>query len=390
MENKAFIRGIIISAVVAFVVPAMSLFKIKDILPVAGFERLEAIPKLSWTSFKTRQMQTAVETRIAKKFFLRGLMYRTRCQFMEFLNLGASHEGYNQGIGQYRDGSLFEYFYFRDYYNPNCQVKKDIADNVLSAMGELGKVLASNGVDMIFVMAPDKVQFSQKPLAGLTSVLFKKRRDEFQTEFGHLLSSYGISSFDTFSFLTAEAPKHSEPMFPYAGTHWNALASSLVVDELLAQLNRTTPRPYVINHFRGVYETHGKSALFSDEDIGRLLNLLRNPYLAKNKSYLPMFESEEFAPNNGSVIIFGDSFSWGLARSMKLSADFAPEKILVCDKRCPTADELDYFISDLRLVLFVYMTPNMLRLGDHNAIGEKVVPFCHLLENQLRNHKKDI
>ncbi len=304
---------------------------------------------------------------------------------MEVVNLGVSHEGQNQKIAQFKDGTLFQHNYFQLYFNSKTKVSREDVDKSLEAIGTLGKVLASNGVDMVFVMATDKVQFSQKPLAGLLPVCFRKSHAEFQTEYGRLLADYGIPSFDTFSYLTNEAPRHSESMFPYAGTHWNALASSLVVDELLQRLNAYTAKPYAINRFKQVKEAPCEQSRYCDADIGALLNLFYNPYLKKNKCYLPEFASKRFAPNAGSVILFGDSFSWQMKMSMVMAGDFEPDKILQCDKRVPLPNELKALVPDLRLVLFVYMTQNMLRFDKDPRVGGKIIPFCELLESELKS-----
>lgn len=379
MKNKALFWLVFAVSLAVSLVPALTYFGVKDILPVSGYQLVEPPQKLTWRNFKTHKFQANLERRFAKRFFLRGFMYRLRCQTMELANLGVFHEGNNQKIGQFKDGTLFQYVYFNDYYNPNCKLSQGNVSKTLKAIGDLGKVLASNGVDMVFVMATDKIEFMRKPMPGLISALFKKRRDEFQTEFGDLLSANGIPYFDTFSFLTNVAPNHAEQMFPYAGTHWNALASSLVVDELLTRLNSHATKTYTINRLSGVEETSSKSARFKDDDIGLLLNLLYNPYLKKNRRFLPKFEDEDFTPNEGGVIVFGDSFSVELAQSMKMSKDFDPVKTLVLDKRLPSTSELNWVSSNLRLVVFVYVSPHLLRMDRLPQIGGHASTFCRLL-----------
>jgi hypothetical protein len=151
------------------------------------------------------------------------------------------------------------------------------------------------------------------------------------------------------------------------------------VDELLERLNRHSARPYAINHATGVEESNVKPARYRDDDLGRLLNLFYNPCLRKNKSYLPEFECGDFTPNDGSVIIFGDSFSWQLAETMKRAKVFAPGKIMDCDKRIPSANELRCVLPNLRLVVFVYMSRNMLAFDKDPRVGGKIEPFCKLL-----------
>ena len=364
-------------------IPALQLLKVNDPLPIVGFEKLDAIPKPTIASLTRRAYQTAIEKNYSKQFFLRGTLYRIRCQTMEMANLGKAHEGQNQNIGQYRDGTLFQYNYFKPYYNRECKVERENVGEALDSIGKLHDILVSNGIDMVFVMATDKVQFTHKPISSPPSFFFEKSHDEFQTTYGQLLSDYGIPFFDTYSFLTNEAPKHAEPMFPYAGTHWNALASSLVVDELLSRLNTSAAKPYSINRFARLEETFEQKGRFADNDIGRLLNLFHNPYLKKNKCYIPIFENEDFTPNEGSVILFGDSFSQMLRKSMAMAKDFAPGKILLCDKRVPSKNELNRIVPDLRLVIFEYMTPNMLCLDKDQRVGGKIPPFCELLKKHL-------
>lgn len=378
MKTHAMKRTLVAVGLAALTIPALSFLGIRDVFPVFGFDRPDPVPALSCEAFLSREWQHALETSFSKTFFLRGLLYRTRCQTMEVLNLGCSHESEQQGIGSLAGGALLEYPYLWCYHDPTVAVSRRTTDAALRPIARLGAILASNGVDMVFVMATDKYQFLDLPAAGLAGMLFGKQRNEFQSEYGRLLSEYGIASFDTYAFLTNEAPKHATPMFPYAGLHWNAQASSLVANELLARLNRTSEKPYAINDFAGVDETVAFMPRFEDNDLGRLLNLLHNPFLEKNRSYLPVFSDNRFAPNEGAVILFGDSFSWEIAQSMEMSGEFSPECILYCNKRVPTARELDAILPELRLVVFVYQTPNMLRLGV-NPVGDQAVRFCGIL-----------
>ena len=384
MNGNIITRVLAAIAMAVAMLPALRLAGVRDPMPIHGFEKREEIPKPTLGTFASRAWQTAMEKNLSKQFFLRGILYRTRCQTMEMANLGRAHEGQNQKIGQYRDGTLFQHNYFEIYYNRECKVERDNVGMALECIGNLNEILESKGINMIFTMATDQVKFTRQPIAHPQRWLFRKSHDEFQTAYGRLLSDYGIPFFDTYSFLTNEAPKHAEPLFPYAGTHWNALASSLVVDELLARLNVDSSDPYAINRLDGVVETPGPAASFSDNDIGKLLNLFYNPYLRKNKCYVPVFENKDFAPNKGSVIIFGDSFSMMLRDSMKMSRDFAPDKILMCDKRVPSSAELARILPDLRLVVFVYMAPNMLRLDKDPRVGGKIAPFCELLGKKIK------
>jgi hypothetical protein len=222
---------------------------------------------------------------------------------------------------------------------------------------------------------------TDKPLPWLTSKLFRKHRTEFQSEYAQLLSEYGIASFDTFSFLTNKAPLYAESMFPYAGTHWNALGSALVTEELLTKLNGQSDNRYRINPFVCVEES--PTAKYVDDDIGKILNLFYNPYLRRNVRYVPVFEHADFIPNDGSVILFGDSFSWEIRFSLERSREFKKRKILLCDKRVPSKKELDKVMPDLRMVVFVYVTPNMLNLDVDKRFGLKIEAFCKMVQDLL-------
>ena len=388
MKDRVRKRILALILMVAFMTPALSLFNVKDILPLAGFQSLDVIPSLSFANLKTRKYQTAVERRFAKTFFLRSFLYRLRCQAMELPNLGVYHEGKAQDLGQYADGTLFSFGdYFNCYVNPRFGPLEENFGKSLDTIANLRAVLASNGVDMVFVMAADKVQMTKKPLSWLTSALFRRNHEEFQTGYVRHLSSRGIPCFDAYSFLTNEAPRHAESLFPYTGIHWNALGASLVVDELLTRLNRKSDRPYAINRIVGVEETDIRPAPYRDEDIGRLLNLLYNPYLKKNKCYLPTFEHDDFTPNEGGVIVFGDSFTWEIAESLRRSRDFEPGKVLDFDKRVPRAADLMRLGADLRLVIIVYMSPHMLELDKRSYIRNTISPFCKLVNERVATHQ---
>jgi hypothetical protein len=371
--KKTIIASLVL---LASALPSLHLFGVKDFIKLAGFIKVAPIAKLTVRSFVDRSYQTSLEASYSKSFFLRGLLFKTRCQVYEWVNFGSFHEARDRRIGQFADGTLFSQTYLETYCNPWSRVSKDNVADSLSAISALKEHLASRGIDLVFVMAVDKIQMTDKPLPWLTKVLFKKRRTEFQTEFAQLLSEYGISSFDTHFFLKEKAHLYAEPMFPFAGTHWNALGSGLVTEELLLRLNAQSNQTYRINRFVGVTET--PEARYADDDLGKLLNLFSNPYLRRNTRYLPKFEDSHFKPNRGSVLLFGDSFSWEIFFSLIRSREFPRKKILICDKRIPSQAEIESVMPDLKLVAFVYVTPNMLNLDQR--FGPKIKKLCEMLQ----------
>ena len=297
-------------------------------------------------------------------------MYKARCQTYHWFNFGVYHESKN--IGQFADGTLFEKRYLEFYCDPQARVSKDAVRQSLSAIAKLQETLAPCGVDVMFVMAVDKIQMTEKPFPWLTEKLFRKHRTEFQSEYEHLLSDYYIKSLDTHALLTNMMPHYAETMFPYAGTHWNALGASLVVEEILTRLNLHSMKPYRLNHFIGVEECPRPH--YADDDLGKLLNLFFNPYLKRNKRFLPRYERKSFAPNDGSVIVFGDSFSCEITFSLRRAHEFDNRLVLNCNKRLPTDKEYATILPNLRLVIFVYQTPNMLELD--NRFGSQIKKFC--------------
>ena len=72
---------------------------------------------------------------------------------------------------------------------------------------------------------------------------------------------------------------------------------------------------------------------------------------------------------------------------MKRSKDFDPVKTLVFDKRLPSANELNRISSNLRLVVFVYVTPHFLRMDRWPDIGGPASTLCRLLADRYRSRE---
>lgn len=311
-----------------------------------------------------------------KPFFMRNTAVRASNQIYEWMNLGLFHSGYSRNIKSLADGALVEEGYLNVYLTPMIYNETSNTD-VLKRISNIAKTLNRRGTKTILVLAPDKLSLYPSSLPWHTKLLWGNKRDyPPHPEFMKALNKHNIRGFNAYSFLQKERKNYTENMFPYAGTHWNALASSLVLEQILTELG------FNVNHFIGVKES--EEVIFADNDMGGLLNMFHNPFLKKNKSYIPIFSDSDSISNEGSVLFFGDSFVGQIATSCSIAKNFSLDKIVMCDKRACTDDEIKLLSKDIKLLVFVYQPPFFMSL--QSTLG-KYIETLELQLQQLTNNR---
>jgi hypothetical protein len=138
----------------------------------------------------------------------------------------------------------------------------------------------------------------------------------------------GVALLDLNSLFSAWADTARYPLFPWGGTHWNAVGAALSADTIIGRvehlLHTPLPRlraigaPVVTDTARGM-----------DADLSRPLNLFQS--LSTYPSVYPRLgpapaRTGEQRPN---LLLVGDSFSWGLMFfNPFIQHSFAPESRL--------------------------------------------------------------
>lgn len=330
---------------------------------------LLSLPSLSYLGIK--DIETIEGNMDSKEFFLRNIAVKVTNQIYEWMNLGQMHSGYSYNIKTFDNGALVEEGYVTLYMR-NEGYNEEINKEALLRIKRIKTKLEKQGIKSLLILAPDKLSLYKEKMPWYLYKLWRINVNPPMPKCKKVVDKYGIPCFDAYSYLEPQLKKG--PMFSYAGTHWNALAASLIMEKILSD------NGYRTNKCKGLQELEKKEyAEYADDDLGNLLNLCTNPIRRKNKSYRPLFNDREFKNNEGSIIIFGDSFTGQIATYLMQSNTFEPSKILMCDKRVPTQEEYDNIKEDLKMVIFVYQPPFFFSL--QNTLGAKLEGLETLLNN---------
>ena len=281
--------GRFLFCVLVFVIcslPALVFLGVREsFVDLHGVEPKVEVPPLAVRSFADRTFQKAFEDEYARNFFLRKSLLKTRNTLCEYLNLGMFHEGYSHSILEGRHGVLYEMRYLR--HHMKVLDSRSIRGNETTEMlKRVSLEFADKGIDFVVVLAPDKVSMYPEDIPTYSGMLGGLRSLDTQRAVTCFLEGQGITVLDAESFLCDRKADFSDRMFPIAGTHWNALASGLVVEELLRRISREGSR-YHNGRFSGVQPS--REVLYHDDDLGKLLNVWHSESLQKNVSLRPVF-----------------------------------------------------------------------------------------------------
>ena len=320
-----------------------------------GFEPPKAdMPPLSIRTFADRTFQKSFEDNYARNFFLRKTFLKTRNTLCDYINLSMFHEAYNHTIHEGRGNVLYEVGYLAFHLqarDPGMMRENPTMNLLKKAVLRFAEI----GVDVVFVLTPDKVTMYPDEIPAYVNMFGELKSMDTQKAVAKFLCDHGMKAFDADGFLRDRKSKYTERMFPVAGTHWNALAVGLVVEELLQSISREGNR-YLFKRFTGV--SHADAAHYEDEDIGRLLNVWHSRSVKRNVNLLPCFSPGSGKSNDGSVLVTGDSYVAQIGFMLLHGNYFDRQKIVTVDKRTLTKSERATLSRDLRCVMVVLNTNN--------------------------------
>ena len=290
------------------VVPAiLAKFHLVEEAFLHGASPLSDHPDFSWTALRSNGYQPALEKYLEDRLGLRSHLIRLRNQ-VSFSLFRSTHAS---GVAVGRDGVLFEIFQAQSYAGHD-RLAEDVVRNRVRRLRTVQRDLAQRGVQLLFVMAPNKPRFQPEDLpTGLRAA-------------PGTVANYDLyireMRADTVAFLDmvplfARWKKTSPyPLFARAGTHWSGYGATLAGDTLLRRLAhmgnvrfpaiRTVGPPLVV---RSTDLLQG-----NDNDLAKPMNLILNaeniPHAYRRLAFDPPKPGETRPP----ALFVGDSFTWGL------------------------------------------------------------------------------
>lgn len=360
---------------ILLVIPSLCLVGAKeDFVKLEGVERDVKPVAWNWADWLSRNFQKKNEEFFSKRFFLRKTYFKTKCQIYEWINLGLFHAC----GGIYGGGALYSRLYlaFHLKQDPLGDCKDSPA---VKALQRLSKACRSSGIDFMLVFAPDKVQLCDDRPAWMRFMGPLTRMD-VQKQFVSIMHDAHVPAFNMLDYLPGEEEREAD-YFPKGGIHWNAKLAALAVEHVFLQFNAQSDR-YRINPCVGMSPC--VKARYFDDDLAKLLNLWYNPYLAIS-NHVPVFANREFKPNSGSVLVFGDSFTWEMSRVMQDGGYFLPHRIVNCDNREVRKDELENLCTDLRACIVVWMPVNAWNVLKNGWNASRINFICDYIEKKRKN-----
>lgn len=242
---------------------------------------------------------------------------------------------------------LFSYGFYRGYSGKSF--KGDYyTDSIFQKIGELNARLIKKNKKLLVCFTPCKESFMPE---FLPDTCYKKIGEKsYYNNYRKKLIASKIPFLDYNSYFQQIKKTAPYPLFTQGAVHWTTYGAYLALDSLLkripAELNKNTN----LIRFKSVQLSD--SAMFSDDDISKAMNLLMNV----NSEKLA-YPSIEYVYHNDScykpkVLIIGDSFYYGLNNTWIPMQFFSKESFFLYYYRTAisyNAGIPDVSVSDLNL-----------------------------------------
>lgn len=172
--------------------------------------------------------------------------------------------------------------------------------------------LARRGVQLLFVMAPNKARFQPESVPSYLLPAPGTRTNYEQ--FVRALRADSVPLLDLVPVFARWKTTLPYALFPSGGTHWSGYGATLAADTLLHHLERLGnmqfPTVRTVGPPRIVHQND--SVRGTDNDITSPLNLLWTPEPAPLAYRQLAFAPPGPGQTRPSALFVGDSFTWGL------------------------------------------------------------------------------
>jgi hypothetical protein len=200
---------------------------------------------------------------------------------------------------------LFEENYI-DAWTGKDFIGLDKANDFADLYEKAHRILAENGVELIFVFAPGKATYHPE---YIPDTYIAQKQDE--TNYGimsNLISQSGFNTIDFNNWFLEMKDTASYPLFPKAGIHWSYYGVYMCADSLISfiddLLDKDIPEIYMHAMERDYEQRH------TDYDLGNLMNLLcKIPGPEMAYPQIAYITENKYRPD---VLVIGDSFYWNL------------------------------------------------------------------------------
>lgn len=273
----------------------LHLFKEKPLNGVTHEVKKNILSSETWMD---GSFQASFEKWLNAGFGFRGFYVRLYNQFQlsVFDNFGAS------GIEKTKNNLLYQKGYFNEFIGKDV-LPEDKYDTLCFKMACINQLLAAKGKPFLYVIAPGKVAVYHDQISD-TLIKYQNRTTNYSL-LKENLQQYKVPHIDFQQYFIEFKHESDYPIFPVCGTHWSGYAATLAADSILSFLRLNSP--FSLNNYQ-INEgyTTKNNPIFSDNDLGDLLNLLIP--LPNGELYYPRLSYTEAEKPKPKLLILGDSF----------------------------------------------------------------------------------
>ena len=305
----AFKRGLLGLLLLLLALPAVQAkWSLMAVWPLDGAFQPSPRAIFSWADLGTGTYQGQLEKYLDDRIGFRPYLIRLRNQLaFSLFRMARSGE-----IAIGRHDVLFELRQVESYMGHDRLTEAEVRFRV-RRLRTVQRDLGRRGVQMLFVMAPNKARFqpedlpvSLRPAPGTVTNYDLYLR---------ALQADTVALLDMVPLFAQWKKTKPYPLFPRGGTHWSGYGATLTADTLLRRLEqigelhfpavRTTGPPRIVRATDSLRAT--------DNDLAKPLNLLRQveatPLAYRQLAFSPPQPGQTRPP----ALFVSDSFIWGLA-----------------------------------------------------------------------------
>jgi len=208
---------------------------------------------------------------------------------------------------------LFETSYVTRY-NRGLRSDPEALRSTVAGLERLRALLAERGIGLVVVLAPSKAEIYPDHLPPELALPGRELRSTPYDRLAPLLEASGLDVVDAHRlFLERRASGDRTLLFARGGTHWNHYGAALVVERILADLERERPGRFVTIDVTGA-RVDGR-VWTADNDLGRLLNVWDDRPFRGPQTH-PVISRREAGRRPARLLFVGDSFSLTLIELM--------------------------------------------------------------------------
>ncbi|MDO7850301.1 alginate O-acetyltransferase AlgX-related protein [Hymenobacter convexus] len=277
--------------------------------PLGGAYTFSARPSFSWAGLRGNTFQDSLQRYLEDRLGFRPSLIRLRNQ----VDFSLFRVVNSPGIVVGHHGVLFETRQLQSYLGKD-RLPEDAVRVQVRRFRIVQRDLARRGVQLLFVMAPNKARFQPENLPEHwqqtpgTVTNYDLYRQALQAD--------TVAVLDFVPLMARWKKTSPYPLFATGGTHWSGYGSALAADTLLRRLAqmggvrfpgvRTVGRPLIV---RAADSLPG-----NDYDLGGTLNLLKETENTPLAYPQLAFDAAKPGQTQPPALFIADSFIWGLCQ----------------------------------------------------------------------------